>query len=58
MKKKIRLLVVTFLFIVAFITIVTTFSQLKAELSKGHWLYDREGNKVGCKSPGKDCYWM
>lgn len=57
MEKKIRLLVVVFLFIVTFITIVTTFSQLNASTSKGHWLYDKEGTKIGCKSPGTDCFW-
>jgi len=57
MKKKIRALVLMFLFIVAFITILTTVSILNAESQQGHWLYDREGNKIGCKSPGKDCYW-
>jgi hypothetical protein len=57
MKKKIRLLVLMFLFMVAFITMLTTVSIiLDAETQQGHWLYDREGNKVGCKSPGKDCY--
>ncbi len=25
--------------------------------SNGHWLYNEHGEKVGCKSPGSDCFW-
>jgi len=56
MKKRIRFLVLMFLLLITLIIIVTTASKLEA-VNKGHWLYDREGEKVGCKSPGNDCEW-
>jgi hypothetical protein len=55
-KKKIGLLLLLGLMLVTLIIIVAIPSEIEAE--EGHWLYDRQGNKVGCKSPGHDCVWL
>lgn len=32
-------------------------TNLMSLINQGHWLYNEQGVKIGCKSPGDDCTW-
>lgn len=59
MKKFLKLIVLSFIAVIFILSIVTIVSNSTsyAAMAKGHWLYDKAGEKIGCKSPGRDCDW-
>lgn len=58
MKKKVVLLSLSVIALIAAIILIVLPADLNAAEGRwGHWIYDDQGNHIGCVSPGYDCEW-
>ncbi len=57
MNRKVKVFALLALVMITLVIVVFIAPAKMDAVNKGRWVYDAQGNHIGCKSPGNDCTW-